>query len=191
MELSKILSIAGKPGLYQILHQSRGGVVVASLADGKKMSIGQTQRVSTLSDISVYKVDGDEPLEKIFDKMLDYNGGKPLDVELKDNNSLRAFFLEILPEHDEERVYTSDIKKLVKWFNTLVEKGLLEKSVEKKDPVKDETSDEEDATKPKKAKAAKPAAEKPAASKAKAAAPKAAAPKAVAPKAKAKKSSPQ
>ena len=59
MDLSKILSIAGKPGLFKILHQTRGGVVAESLTDGKKMSIGQTQRVSTLSDISVYKGDGD------------------------------------------------------------------------------------------------------------------------------------
>lgn len=160
MELSKILSIAGKPGLFKILHQSRGGVVVASLADGKKMSIGQTQRVSTLSDISVYKVDGDEPLEKIFEKMLAYNEGKPLDIELKDNNGLRAFFLEILPEHDEERVYTSDIKKLVKWFNTLLEKGLLEKTEEVVETVKAEANSEEAAPKPKKPKAAKPASVK-------------------------------
>lgn len=154
MELSEILSIAGKPGLFKVLHQSRGGVVVVSLADGKKMSIGQTQRVSTLSDISVYTETGDEPLKNIFDSMLAYNDGKEIEIDVKDNDALRSFFTEILPEHDAERVYTSDIKKILKWYNTLVAKDMLTASAseatEKESEAKEESADsEKEVTKPK------------------------------------------
>jgi hypothetical protein len=125
MDLTKIISIAGKPGLYQIINQSRGGVVVSSLMDGKKMAIGQTQRVSSLSDISVYTEEGDEPLGEIFKKFADYADGEPIDLDLNDKDLLRDFFREILPNHDEARVYPSDIKKMIKWFNSMQDKGLI------------------------------------------------------------------
>ncbi len=196
MDLSKILSIAGKPGLFKVLHQTRSGVVVVSLTDGKKMSIGQTQRVSTLSDISVYKVDGDEPLKNIFESMLAYGKGAQLDIDVKDDNGLRSFFEEIIPDFDKDRVYTSDIRKIVKWYNTLLEKGLLEPSEEdekkeeetpakaKKSPAKDgETASGKEVETETKEKAAKPKAAK------KAPAKKAPAKKAELPKAKPKKDS--
>jgi hypothetical protein len=146
MDLSKILSIAGKPGLYKILNQSRGGVVVTSLQDGKKMVVGQTQRVSTLSDISIYTLEGDEPLENIFTKMHEQSNGKEVEVDFKDDDALREYLFRIFPEHDEDRVYPSDIKKIIKWFNLLLKKGLLE--------IEEETATE--AATPEKA----PAAEK-------------------------------
>ncbi|HKK40124.1 MAG TPA: DUF5606 domain-containing protein [Cryomorphaceae bacterium] len=133
MDLSQILSITGKPGLYKILNQSRGGVVVISLNDGKKMVVGQTQRVSTLSDISIYTLEGDEPLAKIFEKMKEQSGGKEVEVDSKDPDALREYFFRIFPEHDEDRVYPSDIKKMIKWFNLLLEKGLLESTEEEKE----------------------------------------------------------
>lgn len=126
MDLTQILSIAGKPGLFKILNQSRGGVVVTSLSDGKKMVVGQTQRVSTLSDISIYTLEGDEPLGNIFEKMHEQSAGKEVEVDAKDPDALREYFFRIFPEHDEDRVYPSDIKKMIKWFNLLLEKGLLE-----------------------------------------------------------------
>ena len=130
MDLSKILSIAGKPGLYQIISQTRGGVVAKSLVDGKKVSIGQNLRVSTLSDISIYVEDGDEPLQAVLKNIHDIYGSKKLDVDLKDSDALRSFLREILPEHDEERVYASDIKKVIKWYNMLLENDLLDFSEE-------------------------------------------------------------
>lgn len=152
MELSKILSIAGKPGLYQIISQSRGGVVVTSLVDGKKLAIGQTQRVSTLSDISIYTEEGDEPLANIFKAFLEKSEGKALEMELNDSAALRAFFYEILPNHDEERVYTSDVKKIVKWYNLLIKNGITtfempaeeaEESAETSEETKAESKEEE------------------------------------------------
>lgn len=133
MDLSKILSIAGKPGLFKVLNQSRGGVVVVSLDDGKKMVVGQTQRVSTLSDISIYTLESDEPLANIFKKMRENSEGKKVDIDLKDDDALREYLFRIFPEHDEDRVYPSDIKKIVKWFNLLLEKGLLEPEEEEKE----------------------------------------------------------
>lgn len=126
MDLSKILSIAGKPGLYQVISQSNRGVVVSSIEEGKKMAIGQTQRVSTLSDISIYTIEGDEPLKEIFEKFHERTEGKPIDIDIQNKQELRNFFLEVLPDHDEERVYASDIKKMIKWFNLLLEKDLLD-----------------------------------------------------------------
>lgn len=135
MDLSQILSIAGKPGLFKILNQSRGGVVVTSINDGKKMVVGQTQRVSTLSDISIYTLEGDEPLANIFEKMRKQSGGKEVEVEFKDPDALREYFFRIFPEHDEDRVYPSDIKKMIKWFNLLLEKGLIDSAEEEKAEV--------------------------------------------------------
>ncbi len=140
MDLTKILSISGKPGLYKVLSQSRGGVVAISLLDGKKVSIGQTQRVSTLSDISIYVEDGDEPLAKVLEKSYERYNGELIDIELNDNESLRAFMSEVLPEHDEDRVYISDIKKVVKWYNLLHKNSLLDFSEE--EPTEEEAAQE-------------------------------------------------
>jgi len=129
MDLSKILSIAGKPGLFRILSQSRGGVVVESLTDGKKFSIGQTQRVSTLSDISMFTWDGDMPLKTIFESIQKLEKEGSIDPDFSDSAALRTFFLTVLPEHDTERVYVSDIKKLVKWYKMLQDKNLLDAEI--------------------------------------------------------------
>ena len=143
MDLSKILSIAGKPGLYKVVTQSNRGIVVSSIEEGKKMAIGQTQRVSTLSDISIYTIEGDEPLRDIFEKFFDRTEGKPIDIDIQNNRDLRDFFLEVLPDHDEERVYASDIKKMVKWFNLLLEKDMLDFSEEPEETEGSEDSEKD------------------------------------------------
>lgn len=141
MDLSKILSISGKPGLFQVMSQSNRGVVVSSINDGKKMAIGQTQRVSTLSDISIYTLEGDEPLRNIFEKIFERTEGKSIEIDIQNNQDLRDFFLEVLPDHDEERVYASDIKKIVKWYNTLLEKDILDFTEESGDSESDSDSE--------------------------------------------------
>lgn len=125
MELSQIISIAGKPGLHQIISQSRGGVIVSSLDTGKKMAVGQTQRVSALSDISIYTMDGDILLKEIFERVYAHTNGGAIEIDLKDDETVRDFFTEVVPEHDDSRVYHSDIRKLIKWFNSLLAKDLL------------------------------------------------------------------
>lgn len=101
-------------------------MLAKSLVDGKRMNIGQTLRVSTLSDISVYVEYGDEPLKNVLKNIHDIYGDEKLDVDLKDDLELRSFMREVLPEYDEERVYTSDIKKIIKWYNMLFENQLLD-----------------------------------------------------------------
>jgi len=145
MDLSKILSIAGKPGLFKVMNQSRGGVLVTSLNDGRKMVVGQTQRVSTLSDISIYTLEGDEPLENIFKTMFEQSEGKAVEVNFKDDDALREYLFRIFPEHDEDRVYPSDIKKMIKWFNLLLSKGLLEFAEEETDEAVTEVNDQAEA----------------------------------------------
>lgn len=157
MDLSKILSIAGKPGLYQIINQTRGGVVAMSLLDGKKISIGQTQRVSTLSDISIYTEEGDEPLQNVLQTIFKTTEGAPCEVDIKDDNALRNFLREILPEHDEVRVYTSDIRKVVKWYNLLLKSELIDLE---KEPEEIAEEAEEPKAEEKKAKADAPAKKK-------------------------------
>ncbi|NEN22880.1 hypothetical protein G3O08_05135 [Cryomorpha ignava] len=154
MDLSKILSIAGKPGLYQIVNQSRGGVVAKSLLDGKKISIGQTQRVSTLSDISIYVEDGDEPLVNVLKTINEKYGDKELDIDLKDNDALRNLMSEMLPEYDEDRVYASDIKKMVKWYNLLLKNDILDFTEVPEEEKEEEAKEKEETEEKPKAKKA-------------------------------------
>ncbi len=142
MDLSEIISIAGRPGLFKIVNQSRNGVIVTSLTEGKKMAIGQTQRVSALSDISVYTFEGDVLLGEIFKSMYEKTGGEPVVIPMKEDVEVRDFFTEVLPDHDEERVYHSDIRKIIKWFNLLLDKGLL--SFETEEPESPEAAPEKE-----------------------------------------------
>lgn len=161
MDLSKILSIAGKPGLFQIINQTRGGVLAVSLLDGKKTSIGQTQRVSTLSDISIYTEEGDEPLLNVLQTVFKTTDGAKCEVDVKDDDALRNFMREMLPEHDEERVYTSDIRKVVKWYNLLLKSDLIDlEAPPVEESEKDESADESKAEKEKTSKSAESAPKK-------------------------------
>jgi hypothetical protein len=127
MELSKILAISGKPGLYKMLSQTKAGFIVESLTDGKRFPVFAHERVSTLEEISIF-ITGDEdmPLKEVFRKIYDKLGGKPgLDAGA-DSKALKSFFLETIPAYDQERVYISDIKKTLSWYNLLLEKDMMD-----------------------------------------------------------------
>lgn len=129
MELSRIISIAGKPGLSKIVSQSRTGIIVESLVDGKRFPVMGTERISALEDISIYTYEEDVLLSEVFQKMSShFNGGKATSHK-ESANKLKESFQEVLPNFDEERVYNSDIKKVFQWYNLLLEKGLLETKV--------------------------------------------------------------
>ena len=134
MDLSKIISISGKPGLFRIVGQMKNGVVVESLLDGRRTPAYATQQISSLEDISIYSVDDDIPLKEVFG-MIKAKEGEGLATVGKDGKALKAYFQEVFPEYDEDRVYTSDIKKVVKWYNLLQEKGLLEEEAEEEAPL--------------------------------------------------------
>ncbi|MFT6934615.1 MAG: hypothetical protein ACJAUQ_001004 [Maribacter sp.] len=134
MGLDKILSVAGKPGLYELITQTRSGFVAASLIDGKKISVGLKSNVSVLSEIAIYTLDEELPLRAVFLKMqVKEKGGKTSVNHKEDKIKLEEYFFEVLPNYDEDRVYPSDIKKIIKWYNILLDKGLTDFSENKKD----------------------------------------------------------
>lgn len=127
MSLEKILSISGKPGLYKILTQTRGGFVAESLLDKKKVTVNMQSNVSVLSEIAIYTLTEELPLKEVFKKINDKENGKPTSISHKDSKDvLEEYFFEVLPDYDEDRVYASDIKKVVQWYNLLHSQNLLD-----------------------------------------------------------------
>ena len=127
MTLDKILAIAGKPGLFALKIQTRTGFVAESLIDGKKITVGLKSNVSLLSEISVYTYSEEKPLTEIMRTIAIKEENGPAISHKEDNSKLVAYFLEVLPDYDQERVYPSDIKKIVNWYNMLQAKGLVSK----------------------------------------------------------------
>lgn len=129
MNLEKILAISGKPGLYALRVQTRSGFVAESLLDGKKITVGLRSNVSLLSEISMYTNSEEKPLADVMRNIAIKEDNGPAISHKEDNAKLIAYFKEILPDYDEDRVYPSDIKKVLNWYNTLQAKGLVSKEV--------------------------------------------------------------
>lgn len=137
MSLEKIMSISGKPGLYELKSQTRGGFLAESLLDGKKSPISARNNVSMLNEISIYTYSDEVPLRQVFENISKKEEGKESLSHKESEDKLKSHFREILPEYDEDRVYLSDIKKVFQWYNLLVKKGFTdfsepEEKVEKK-----------------------------------------------------------
>lgn len=127
MTLDKILSIGGKPGLYKLIVQTRGGFVVESLLDQKRTTVGMRSNVSVLSEIAVYTLEEELPLRKVFQKIKDKeDGGKTAIGHKEEKIKLEEYFFEVLPDYDEDRVYASDIKKIIQWYNILHDNGVTD-----------------------------------------------------------------
>jgi len=127
MTLDKILAIAGKPGLFALKIQTRTGFVAESLIDGKKITMGLKSNVSLLSEISVYTYSEEKLLTEIMRAIAIKEDNGPAISHKEENAKLTAYFLEVLPDYDQERVYPSDIKKILNWYNMLQAKGLVSK----------------------------------------------------------------
>ena len=127
MTLDKILAIAGKPGLFALKIQTRTGFVAESLIDGKKITVGLKSNVSLLSEISVYTYSEEKPLTEIMRTIAVKEDNGPAISHKEENSKLTAYFLEVIPDYDQERVYPSDIKKILNWYNMLQAKGLVSK----------------------------------------------------------------
>ncbi len=141
MELDKVLSISGKPGLYELKAQTRGGFIAESMMDGKKISVNMRHNVSLLSEIAVYTYTEEVPLREIFQKIKEKEDGGQAISHKESKAKLEEYFGEILPDYDVDRVYISDIKKIIQWYNLLVSKGITEFGDNKKS---EKTSDEEE-----------------------------------------------
>lgn len=127
MNVDKILAISGKPGLFELKIQTRSGFVAESMIDGKRITVGMRSNVSLLSEISMYTHTQEKPLVEILRAIAIKENEGPAISHKEDNAKLLAYFKQIVPDYDEERVYPSDIKKVLNWYNMLQAKGLISK----------------------------------------------------------------
>ncbi len=170
MDLSKIMSISGKTGLFKVVSQMKNAVLVESLTDKKRFPAFAHEKMSSLEEIAIFTSAEEKPLKDILKAMHEKLEGKPGPDPHGDAAKLQSFFLEVVPDYDQDRVYLSDIKKIVSWYNQLLEHNLLdftEKEEEKKEEgekeeMKTEEIKQEETTeepKPKKKKATESKAE--------------------------------
>lgn len=122
-----ILSISGKPGLFKLVSRGHNMLIVESLTNGRRTPAYSHDKVIALGDIAIYTTGEDKPLGEVLELVKAKNEGKPVDLTIfKNEDEMRAYFGEILPEFDNERVYNSDIKKLFQWYNQLLAAGITE-----------------------------------------------------------------
>ncbi len=125
--LKEIVSISGKPGLFKILNQAKNMIIVESLIDGKRIPAYSRDKVVSLSEIAIYTNTGEIILGEVFESIKKNENGEKVADEVKaDSASLREYLATVLPDFDEERVYPSDIKKLINWYNLLIDKGFTQ-----------------------------------------------------------------
>lgn len=141
MDLSGIISISGKPGLYKVVAQSKNNIIVESLLDKKRAPAYSTDRISALEDISIYTYEEDIPLREVFLKIAEKENCGPALSHKESAKKLASYLKEILPEYDEDRVYPSDIKKLYQWYNLLQKENLITLD-EEEEEVKSEKKEE-------------------------------------------------
>ena len=132
MYLSKILAISGKPGLYKLVSRTKTGAIVESLIDGKRQPVFQSDRISSLNEISMFTTDEDYPLRKVFANIYVKENHQPVadDVKNASKDALFAYFGEVLPNIDTERVHASDVKKAIAWYNLLLSKDLVDEKAD-------------------------------------------------------------
>ncbi|MGY8916990.1 MAG: DUF5606 family protein [Flavobacteriales bacterium] len=140
MKISDVLAISGKPGLFKILASSSKNLVVESMLDGKRSSIPGSLRVSSLSDITMYTINEDVPLREIIKSMYDKNKGKAAISHNASPQEVKDFVDSVVDDLDHDRVYASDLRKLVQWYNLLISQKALpfEEEEEKEDGKSDD-----------------------------------------------------
>ncbi len=122
--LKTILSISGRPGLFKLVNQGKNMLIVESLMTGKRTPAYAHDKVISLGDIAIYTTEEDIPLNDVFETIRVKNEGKQVDIKaIGGDKEIRAYFAEILPDFDDERVYTNDIKKVFSWYNQLIGAG--------------------------------------------------------------------
>lgn len=128
--LKEILSISGKPGLQKLISNSSNAIIVESLIDVKRFPAYSNSKIIALEDISIYTEKEDIPLKEVFKRIYTKEEGKKTLSHKEANEKIIAYFNEIVPEYDKDRVYTSDMKKIIQWYNLLTDKGILNFSEE-------------------------------------------------------------
>lgn len=138
MKLKDILAISGKGGLYKFISQGRNGIIVESYDDGKRTVVHSSAKVSALEDIAIFTDEEEVSLTDVFKKLFEKENGKETISHKSSPDELKALLSQILPEYDRERVYVSDIKKLVQWYNILLKYDLLKPEEEPEEEEKDD-----------------------------------------------------
>ncbi|HOT89179.1 MAG TPA: DUF5606 domain-containing protein [Bacteroidales bacterium] len=138
MDLSKIMSVSGKSGLFLSIGQTKNGLIVESLVDKKRFPVYVSDKVSSLADISVFTNDKDIPLKEIFKKISEKENMQTCIDSKSDDKKIKTYFEEILPDYDKERVYVSDMRKMLSWYNLLQSLKMLSFEEEKNEEVKEE-----------------------------------------------------
>lgn len=159
MDLKEIISVSGKPGLYIKIGATKTGIIVESVVDKKRIPVYASDKMSTLHDISIFTTNEDTTLKEVFKKIhAKENGSKSIDHKSEDK-ILKEYFEQVLPEYDKDRVYTSDIRKVIQWYNILVATDLLDLK-DTPEETKEEITPEINETEEKPKKTAKPATDK-------------------------------
>jgi hypothetical protein len=141
--LSKILSVTGRPGLYKLISTNKNLNIVESLANGKRIPVYVQEKVVALSDVSIYTNDGDAPLRDVLKKMKEKEEGAQVAFDTTSSNKeIFAYLEEVLPDYNKESVYASDVKKLISWYNILMEHNI---ELDEEEQPEDNTTEEQDA----------------------------------------------
>lgn len=142
MKLKDILAISGYPGLYKYLSQTKNGIIVESLIDKKRFPAYASAKVSALEDVAIFTTTGETPLKEVLSKIYEKEqGGLAINPKEVTNDELKAYFSSVVPEYNPEKVYVSDIKKVLLWYNLLQKLNMLnlpeeEEAVKTEDPEK-------------------------------------------------------
>ncbi|MEI6060922.1 MAG: DUF5606 domain-containing protein [Bacteroidota bacterium] len=126
MDLKEILSVSGKPGLFKTIAQTKTGVIIESLTDGKRIQAFASDKISSLGEISIFTKEEDLPLREVFRLIQEKNADQPAPDAKSDDNSIKAFFESIVPDYDHERVYVSHMRKVTSWYNMLLVNGITD-----------------------------------------------------------------
>ncbi len=149
--LKNILAITGKPGLFKLINHGTNMLIVESLLDGKRMPTYGRDKIISLADISMFTMDEDLPLSEVLTRLGKKEGLKVASIDAKkaDNDALRAYFESFVPNYDVDRVYPSDIRKLVLWYNILINAGITDFSAEEENEAAAAPKQEEKKAAPK------------------------------------------
>lgn len=134
--LKKILSISGKPGLFKLINNTPNAIIVESLLDGKRSAAYSNSKIIALEDISIYTENEDMPLKNVLKRIYDKENGAQTISHKEPTEKILAYFEEIVPEYDRDKVYVSDMKKILQWYNLLSGKEMLKFEEEKEEENK-------------------------------------------------------
>lgn len=145
MDLTGIISISGKPGLYKVVAQSPKNIIVENLVDGKKAPAFASHKISALEDITMYTQEGDDkPLKEVYSDLFQHLDGKEAPSHKEEMNVLRGLFDTVMPDNDKEMIFDSDVRKMFQWYNILVTSGTLEERLKASEENTEENPSEEE-----------------------------------------------